>query len=223
MSRKKKTNWTQRLNSGKFRYLNELLYTTDSQSAASLMSEDPELFTDYHQGFSQQVSLWPENPVDSILQRVKELKRDETTKVADLGCGEGKIGSVLSEIPKYKTYSYDLVALSPHITVADIAHLPLRDKSVHIAILCLALMGTNHVDFVSEAHRILKSRGTLLVAEVTSRVGEEEAFLKGMRQLGFKNISSRSNGYFNLYEFNKVKAKQSRPESLLSVCTYKKR
>lgn len=221
--RKKGASWAQRLNSGKFRYLNEVLYTSDSQAAASLLSNDPELFTDYHQGFAQQVGQWPENPVESILQRVHELSRETTIKVADLGCGEGKIGKVLLNEPKFKVYSFDLVALEAHISVADIANVPLRDKSTHIAILCLALMGTNHVDFVREAHRILKSRGVLLVAEVTSRISSEDLFLKGMRRLGFKNTSARSNGYFNLYEFQKTKPRGKAPDVLLSACTYKKR
>jgi ribosomal RNA-processing protein 8 len=222
--RKKRTSWAERFNSGKFRYLNEILYTSNSSAAASLLSDDPELFADYHQGFAQQVSLWPENPIDSVLKRVYELARETKTRVADLGCGEGKIGLELANDPNFKVHSFDLVSVKPHIQVADIANVPLRDKAVHIAILCLALMGTNHVDFVSEAHRILKPRGTLLVAEVTSRIGDEEAFLQGMRHLGFRSISSWSNGYFNLYEFQKTKAKLgSAPDVLLTACTYKKR
>ncbi len=57
------------------------------------------------------------------------------------------------------------------VTKADIANLPLEDGNVDIAIFCLALMGTNWVDFIEEAFRILRWKGELWVAEIKSRFG----------------------------------------------------
>jgi len=45
-----------------------------------------------------------------------------------------------------------------------------RAACVDAVVLCLALMGTNYAEFLREAHRILKMEGTLLVAEVRSRI-----------------------------------------------------
>ena len=39
---------------------------------------------------------------------------------------------------------------------------------------CLSLMGTNYLDFIEEAFRILKQHGTLWIAEVKSRVMSKE-------------------------------------------------
>ena len=36
--------------------------------------------------------------------------------------------------------------------------LPLADRSVHVAVFCLSLMGTNVADFIAEANRVLKKK-----------------------------------------------------------------
>jgi ribosomal RNA-processing protein 8 len=53
--------------------------------------------------------------------------------------------------------------------VADIAKLPVSNRSVDICVFCLSLMGTNYINFLQEARRVLKSNGELLIAEVESR------------------------------------------------------
>lgn len=108
--------------------------------------------------------------------------------VADLGCGDAAIAAAIAadedakkkKKPQQKKHkpekgvtvkvlSFDLAAATPAVTVADIAHLPLADASVDIAIFCLALMGTNYLDFVAEAFRVLRPRGELWVTEIKSR------------------------------------------------------
>jgi ribosomal RNA-processing protein 8 len=94
--------------------------------------------------------------------------------VADLGCGEAKIANELkSQRKKLKLdiKSYDLGSASELVTKADISALPLKDGSIDVAIFCLALMGTNWLDFVEEAYRILRWKGELWIAEIKSRFG----------------------------------------------------
>lgn len=74
--------------------------------------------------------------------------------------------------------SYDLVACKPHVIVADIAHLPLKSNTQDIAVFCLSLMGTNYIDFILEAHRILKIDGRMIIAEVESRCPDWSAFME---------------------------------------------
>jgi ribosomal RNA-processing protein 8 len=98
--------------------------------------------------------------------------------IADLGCGTASLSHRLQPHLKklnLTLHSYDLSRPSgpsaPLVTVADISALPLQDGSVDVAIFCLALMGTNWLDFIDEAYRILRWRGELWISEIKSRFG----------------------------------------------------
>ncbi|KAG8453092.1 hypothetical protein GDO86_004780 [Hymenochirus boettgeri] len=210
-----------RLSSARFRYINQQLYTSDSQEAFQLFDNDPEAFTIYHQGFSQQVQCWPVNPVTKIIQFIKN--RPSSLVVADFGCGD----ALIAQTVKNKVHSFDLVALNDHVTVCDMAKVPLSDESVDIAVFCLSLMGKNISEFLQEANRVLKLGAVLLVAEVSSRFDDIRQFQSAMSQLGFKNISKNTdNSHFYLFEFSKSGNARDCKRHLgleLKPCLYKKR
>ncbi|KAL8769756.1 MAG: hypothetical protein Q9209_004372 [Squamulea sp. 1 TL-2023] len=100
----------------------------------------------------------------------------KTCTIADLGCGDAHLHASLlplAESLNLKLHSFDLApgaGTNAHlITVSDIARLPLADGSADIAIFCLALMGTNWIDFVAEAARVVRTGGECWVGEVRSR------------------------------------------------------
>ncbi|KAI1186248.1 methyltransferase-domain-containing protein [Nemania serpens] len=190
----------EKLVSARFRHLNETLYTKPSDEAFQLFQDSPEMFQEYHEGFRRQVNVWPENPVDGYIEDIRLRGRQRyphkpkpgqtaptttpevhplvrtngTCTIADLGCGDAKLATVLqSEKRKLNIniLSYDLQSPSALVTKADIANLPLADGSVDVVIFCLALMGTNWLDFIEEAYRILHWKGELWVAEIKSRFG----------------------------------------------------
>ena len=177
-----------KLTSARFRHLNETLYTTSSSAAMDLFTTSPDLFAEYHAGFSQQVKdSWPVNPVDKYIAAIKSRaaipslgENDKKSKaiagglplprrpktslctIADLGCGDAPLArSCQSPIKsqKLKFHNFDLHAPNTQVTKADISKLPLRDGEVDIAVLCLSLMGTNWIAFVEEAWRILRGDG----------------------------------------------------------------
>ncbi|KAJ6125733.1 hypothetical protein N7523_003353 [Penicillium sp. IBT 18751x] len=189
----------QKLISSRFRHLNETLYTTDSSKAVELFNANPELFDEYHAGFSRQVKeSWPSNPVDDYIQTVRRRGAVPVPKrgkpdpnkplplprrpngactIADLGCGDAGLARALTPSAKklnLKLNSYDLQAPDALITKADISNLPLEDGTVDVAIFCLSLMGTNWVSFVEEAWRVLRGdgKGECWVSEVKSRFGK---------------------------------------------------
>jgi ribosomal RNA-processing protein 8 len=82
--------------------------------------------------------------------------------IADFGCGDARLAQSVT----HKVHSFDLVALNEHITACDMAHTPLPDGSVDIAVFCLSLMGTNLSDFILEANRVLKIGHVLLICVI---------------------------------------------------------
>lgn len=108
-------------------------------------------------------------------QSAKPLPRTHgLCTIADLGCGEARIAQALQKSKrklKLEMVSYDLQSPNALVTAADMAALPLADQSVDLAIFCLALMGTNWIDFVEEAYRVLRWKGELWVADIKSRFG----------------------------------------------------
>ncbi|MCJ1255459.1 25S rRNA (adenine645-N1)-methyltransferase [Lignoscripta atroalba] len=225
------TTMREKLQSARFRHLNQTLYTTPSDSSLALFTRNPSFYAEYHEGFRRQVSVWPENPVDGFVRWIrargvagrggvgsqrgrfrkeaegKKKTGEKTTRgirneeaargedneieplprnpktgsctIADLGCGDAKLAQTLStptstSPPDVKrlnlhVHSFDLAAPSPLVTVADIRSLPLTDSSLDIAIFSLALMGTNWIEFVEEAWRVLRWRGECWISEVNSR------------------------------------------------------
>ena len=61
-------------------------------------------------------------------------------------------------------------------------------STVDVVVFCLSLMGTNWVDMICEAWRVLKPNGEMVIAEVTSRLGstgDTHAFTELLCALGF--------------------------------------
>ena len=74
--------------------------------------------------------------------------------IADFGCGEAKLAQSVSN----KVHSFDLVAINDLVTKCDMKSVPLNPQSCDIVVFCLSLMGTNIIDFLCEAHRVLKPK-----------------------------------------------------------------
>ncbi|XP_059486712.1 ribosomal RNA-processing protein 8 [Neocloeon triangulifer] len=213
-----------RLQGAQFRLLNEQLYTAEGTRSQKLFKKNPEAFEAYHSGFQHQVQQWEFNPLDKIIANIK--KKNCNLVVADFGCGEARLAQSVAN----KVHSFDLVALNEHVTACDMAHTPLPDASVDIAVFCLSLMGTNLADFILEANRVLKEGGALKIAEVESRFDGEngaKTFIHEMSKFGFKLTSKNlEKTFFYFMDFKKVDAISKRkglPLLTLKPCMYKKR
>jgi ribosomal RNA-processing protein 8 len=219
-----------KLQGARFRFLNEKLYTSSSQEAMQYFQANSQDFANYHAGFQTQVAAWPVNPVDVVLQRLQaEIAKNAGQRlcIADLGCGDAKIRSTLGN--RAQVHAFDLLADDRRgIVAADMCDVPLADRSVNVVVFSLSLMSTNYVQALVEARRILQPHGLLLIAEVESRMrprGGPEAFVRQLRDLGFRLLCQSDRRVFLLFEFSLV-----RPDcpfvpstSVLSPCFYKKR
>ncbi|CAA3021650.1 ribosomal RNA-processing 8 [Olea europaea subsp. europaea] len=216
-----------RLSGGHFRMINEKLYTCTGDKALEYFNEDPALFNVYHAGYQEQMSHWPEQPNDIIIKWIKD--HSPSLIVADFGCGDAR----LARSVKNKVFSIDLVSNDPSVIACDMSNTPLKTSSIDVAVFCLSLMGINFPNFLKEAHRVLKSHGWLLIAEVKSRFdpstggADPNKFVKAICELGFSCQSKDfSNKMFLLFYFKKKEKLDSRkqiewPE--LKPCLYKRR
>ncbi|XP_056296830.1 ribosomal RNA-processing protein 8 [Pseudoliparis swirei] len=211
----------QRLESARFRYINEVLYSTSSGEAKRMFKQDPQAFEIYHRGYTAQVQRWPANPVDAIISYIQQ--KPPSLVVADFGCGDCKIARSV----KNKVHSFDLAAACKDVTICDMANVPLRDGCVDVAVFCLSLMGTNLADFLAEANRVLKKGGVLKIAEVASRFENVRNFISALAGLGFKLVNQDTKST-HFYSFELLKTGDT-PENIkkfglqLRPCLYKKR
>ncbi|KAF3444564.1 hypothetical protein FNV43_RR14256 [Rhamnella rubrinervis] len=216
-----------KLSGGHFRMLNEKLYTCSGKEALDYFEEDPALFDVYHAGYQEQMSHWPEQPVNIIIKWLKD--HSPSLVVADFGCGDAR----LSKNVKNHVFSFDLVSKDPSVITCDMSNVPLGSSSVDVAVFCLSLMGTNYSSYLEEAHRVLKPGGWLLIAEVKSRFdpntggADPKSFAKSVCELGFSSeFKDFSNKMFILLYFKKknehiMKKDIKWPE--LKPCLYKRR
>lgn len=138
----------------------------------------------------------------------------------------------------FQVHSFDLKQINDKITVADIKNVPLGNETCSVVIFCLSLMGTNFLEFIKEADRILIKGGELWITEIKSRLSDPKCteFIKAIESLGFKlrNFDD-ANKMFTKFEFykplKKVKTteidqiRQGKAEGvwLLKPCIYKRR
>ncbi|EOA17137.1 hypothetical protein CARUB_v10005401mg [Capsella rubella] len=218
----------ERLSGGQFRMLNEKLYTCSGQEALDYFKEDPEMFDMYHTGYQQQMTNWPELPVNSIIEWL--LSRSSSLVVADFGCGDARIAKSV----KNKVFSFDLVSKNPSVIACDMSNTSLESSSVDVAVFCLSLMGTNYSSYIKEAHRVLRPSGMLLIAEVKSRFdpnnggADPKDFVKAVCDLGFTSVlKDFSNKMFILLHFKKKEQLNSNEKKIkwpeLKACLYKRR
>jgi ubiquinone/menaquinone biosynthesis C-methylase UbiE len=77
------------------------------------------------------------------------------------------------------------VAANDTVVACDMAHVPLGDETLDVAIFSLSLMGANFTDYLREAHRTLKLDGRLHIIESTARFTDRERFVRDLQSLGF--------------------------------------
>jgi len=122
-------------------------------------------------------------------------------KVADLGAGEGLISQLIARRAEHVTcidnspamveVGTDLAAKNGlanlEYCLGDIEEVPLPDQSVDLAILSQALHHARHPQIaVTEAYRILKPGGTVLVLDLKEHTFEKTRDLYADLWLGFK-------------------------------------
>ncbi|KAF1945049.1 hypothetical protein EJ02DRAFT_451886 [Clathrospora elynae] len=181
---------------------------------AKLRSKDP--WKDKNlSGKYRKVGEEPESAVVPVRGDAKPIPRNFKghCTIADLGCGTASLSYRLQAQLKPLNLTFHSFDLSKPtgpsanlVTVADISALPLPDNTVDVAIFCLALMGTNWLDFIDEAYRILRWKGELWVSEIKSRFGRVD------KKKGKAPINSVGSLKKSLPEKKDKKGKKDKPD-----------
>lgn len=147
------------------------------------MLDDPEQWREYHRIRHERMQTWGEIPYEYIASKIKNKNR----VVADFGCGENLMKN---RIPDNKVYSFDHVAADETVIACDMAHTPLENESIDIAVFSLALWGTNYEDYFKEAYRVLNYDGLIYIAEPSKSYGEVERgeLLDMLKRNGFTQV-----------------------------------
>jgi len=164
-----------------FAAVNENWFTKSSDKMHASFQKKPEDWHSYHAMFRDARKTWEATPADEM---IRYYAGKDHAVIGDFGCGEGMIGKALAG--RHTVYSFDHVAANDSVTACDIAHVPLKDGALDVAIFSLALMGDNFTQYVDEAHRALSLGGTLHIIEMSRRFTDKQGFLDGLKAKGFE-------------------------------------
>jgi hypothetical protein len=174
---------------GDFSVINNRWATSNSTTTHERLQADTSEWYLYHTLYREAREGWPETPADHVAEHLKDRA---DLKVGDFGCGECILKKSL---PEHEMIGLDHVAVDDSVVACDMAHAPLEDGSLGAAVFSLSLMGRNWVDYLAEAHRVLKPFGLLFVAEPAKR-WEEGRLEQAVKEYGFNLMFSYQRGNF---------------------------
>ena len=144
------------------------------------LQADQEEWERYHILYREKRKEWAVIPYEEMI-RWCQLRSGKV--IGDFGCGEALLVQSISD--QHTVYSFDHVAINEEVIACDMAHVPLDDETLDVAIFSLSLMGANFTEYLREAHRTLKLDGLLHIMEATERFTDRNRFAKDLEQLGF--------------------------------------
>ena len=157
--------------------------TTNSKRFHKEIIEKPNEWFEYHKVRRESMKTWNEIPYEYIASKIKNKNRI----VADFGCGENLMKTF---IPENDVFSFDHIAIDDSVIACDMAHTPLEDSSIDIAVFSLALWGTNFEDYFKEAYRLLNYDGLMYIAEPSKSYTQEQRkeLLDILKRNGFTQV-----------------------------------
>lgn len=173
-------------NYGDFSTMNRHWNQTGSAKTAERLRADPDEWAHYHTLYREARKTWAVVPFEEV---IRWAEKRSGYVIGDFGCGEAKLASALAD--RHTVHSFDYVAANDDVIACDIAHVPMEDESLDVAVFSLSLMGANFADYLREAWRLLKLDGHLHVYEATSRFTDRTAFTAALHEFGFAIVEVR--------------------------------
>lgn len=174
---------------------------TEHSKLHKTLTENPSEWHEYHRLRRETMKEWEEVPYEYIASKIKNKRQI----VGDFGCGDNQMRT---HIPNNKVYSFDHIACDDTVVACDMAHTPLEDESIDIAVFSLALWGCNYEDYFKEAYRVLTFDGLMYIAEPFSSYTDEEKMelINMLRRNGFTIVMFGNNMWENRGKFFYINA-----------------
>jgi hypothetical protein len=169
---------------GDFSTMNHRWNQGRSDATHQRLQANPEEWAQYHTLYREARKDWAVVPYEEM---IRWCEKRSGYVIGDFGCGEAKLAEAVSD--RHTVHSFDHVAVNDDVVACDMAHVPLDDETLDVAIFSLSLMGANFTDYLREAHRTLKLDGQLHIIEATTRFNDRDEFAKGLETLGFAIVS----------------------------------
>ena len=168
---------------GDFSGMNRRWNQGRSTTTNERLRANPEEWEQYHTLYRETRKDWAVIPYEEM---IRWCQKRSGYVIGDFGCGEAKLAEAVGD--RHTVHSFDHVAVNDDVVACDMAHVPLDDESLDVAIFSLSLMGMNFTDSLREAHRTLKLDGELNIFEATSRFTDRSGFVKALEGLGFEKV-----------------------------------
>ncbi len=186
---------------GDFSNLNRLWNQSRSETTHQRLQANPEEWALYHTLYRESRKNWAIVPYEEM---IRWCQRRSGYTIGDFGCGEAKLAEAVSD--RHTVYNFDHIAVNDKVIACDMAHVPLEDEALDVAIFSLSLMGSNFTDYLREAYRTLKLDGQLHIIEATSRFGNLAQFQSDLKTLGFAVVSVQ-----DMWKFTHIRAIKIEP------------
>ena len=175
---------------GDFSEMNKSWSTTRSENTFKRLKNNEKEWFYYHDMYKKRREDWDEIPYIEISKKIKE--RPEWI-VADMGCGE----NLLSKEVTNKVHAFDYVAIDKDVIACDMSSIPLQGNEIDAIVFCLSLMGSNYLDYIKEAFRVVKPYGNIFICEPKKKVEKRlEVLKKEIESIGFKIIEVTTSSQF---------------------------
>jgi hypothetical protein len=169
---------------GDFSGMNRRWNQGRSEVTHERLQANPEEWAQYHTLYREARKDWAVVPYEEM---IRWCQQRSGYVIGDFGCGEAKLAEAVSD--RHTVHSFDHVAANDNVVACDMAHVPLDDETLDVAIFSLSLMGANFIDYIREAYRTLKLDSQLHVFEATERFTDRNGFAKALEGLGFAIVS----------------------------------
>jgi hypothetical protein len=155
---------------------------TNPDNLHKTLTADPTEWHQYHKLRRESMKEWVEIPYEYIASKIKNKRHI----VGDFGCGDNQMRNF---IPENTVYGFDHVAIDDTVIACNMAHTPLKDESLDVAVFSLSISWGNtfHEEYVKEAYRLLSFDGLIYIAEPSKAYNDEEKknLIKMLEKNGF--------------------------------------